>query len=152
MRPDGTPGRLAWRSGVLFSTLLALAGCDALGGGATIRLDSSEVSLPGADVHDVDIGGAGAADSLAPAALEVRPGDAVRFVAGDHRAHAIAFLADSLPPAARAWLEESQQLRGPPLVNRGSQWIVVFEGAPPGRYPFTCLSHGARGGVTVREG
>lgn len=153
MSRDATPGRLVRRSGVLLSALFALAACDAIGGGSTIRLDSAEVALPGgADVHEVGIEGAGAADSLAPATLEVRRGDAVRFIAGDHRTHAIAFLADSLEPGARAYLEESMQLRGPPLVNRGSEWVVVLDDAPPGRYPFVCVSHGARGVVTVREG
>ena len=150
MSRDATPGRPSWRSGVLLSVLIVLQGCDALGGNATIQLDSAEVSLPsGAEVHDIAVEGAGAADSIAPAAVEASPGDALRFVVGDHRTHAIAFDADSLSPEALAFLERTVQLRGPPLVNTGTAWVVSLADAPPGRYPFACVSHGARGAVTV---
>lgn len=134
----------------MLSTVLILPGCDALGGGASIQLDSAEVSLPsGADVHEVHISGAGARDSVAPEAVSVRPGDAVRFIVDDHRTHAIAFLPDGLSEEARAFLDRSLQLRGPPLVNEGAEWVVVLADAPPGRYPFVCLTHGARGVLTV---
>ena len=152
MPRNATPGRPLWRSGVLLSALLALQGCDAIGGSATIQLDSAEVSLPsGAEVHEVAVGGAGATDSIAPATIEAAPSDAVRFVVGDHRTHALAFAADSLPAAVRDFLERTQQLRGPPLVNRGAAWVVSLAEAPPGRYRFACLSHGARGVLIVRS-
>lgn len=147
-----------WRSGVLLWLLpaalaLPLPACDVFGGGPTIRLDSAEVSLPsGAEVHDVAVGGAGATDSIAPAAVEAEPGDALRFVVGDHRTHALAFVKDSLAPDVRQFLERTVQLRGPPLVNTGTAWVVSLAGAPPGRYPFVCLSHGARGVVVVASG
>lgn len=142
-----------WRSGVLLSALIALAGCDALGGGATVQLDSAEVSLPsGAELHDVTIGGGGARDSIAPASISASPGDAIRFTVQDHRTHALVFDRDSLPPPAREFLERTGQLRGPPLVNEGTAWVVSLADAPAGRYPFACLSHGARGVVAVEAG
>jgi plastocyanin len=101
-------------------------------------------------VHEVRIAGAGAVDSFSSGRVEAGPRDVIRFVAGDHRTHALAFLTDSLPAAAREYLESSRQLRGPPLVTEGAAWIVSLDGAPPGRYPFYCRSHGARGVVTVR--
>ncbi|HUG42537.1 MAG TPA: hypothetical protein VMM12_18885 [Longimicrobiales bacterium] len=132
---------------------LALPGCDGLGGGATIQLDSAEVSLPsGASVHDVAIGGVGARDSLDPATVAARPGDVVRFVVGDHRTHALAFEGESLSPEVLQFLESTLQLRGPPLVNAGSSWVVSLADAPPGRYAFVCRTHGARGVVTVGSG
>ena len=153
MARDATPGRPLWRSGVLLSAVLALTGCDAISGGATIQLDSAEVSLPsGAELHDVAIGGAGAADSLAPASISASPGDAVRFTVGDHRTHAVIFDPGSLPAPAREFLERTGQLRGPPLVNEGTAWVVSLADAPPGRYPFVCLSHGARGVIAVGNG
>lgn len=142
-----------WRSGVLLSALLALTGCDAISGGATVQLDSAEVSLPsGAELHDVAIGGAGATDTIAPASLSAKPGDAIRFTVQDHRTHALVFDPGSLPPAAREFLDRTGQLRGPPLVNEGTAWVVSLADAPAGRYPFACLSHGARGVIAVGNG
>lgn len=142
-----------WRSGVLLSVLLALTGCDAISGGATVQLDSAEVSLPsGAELHDVAIGGAGATDSIAPASISASPGDAVRFTVQDHRTHAVVFSADSLAAPAREFLERTAQLRGPPLVNEGTAWVVSLAEAPAGRYLFVCLSHGARGVIAVGTG
>lgn len=128
----------------------AVPGCDRVGGGGgeTVVLDSTEVRLDGA-VHDVALGGAGARDTVSPAVVRVRPGDAVRFVARDRRPHAPAFIADSLTAQVRAYLDRTGQLRGPPLVNEGAVWMVVLDEAPPGRYPFYCRSHDATGVVIV---
>jgi plastocyanin len=130
--------------------MAALTGCDAVGGGATIQLDTAEVQLEsGTSLHDVVVTGAGAVDSIAPAQLRARPGDAVRFTIDDHRTHAFAFQADALSGPVRDYLERTDQLRGPPLVNRGSAWVVVLEDAPPGRYPFLCRTHDAYGLLVV---
>lgn len=118
---------------------------------ATVQLnDSTTVALGrGAAVHDVRIGGAGGAAELRPDTVRAHPGDAVRFVTADGRTHAIAFIADSLAPAVRAYLDRTMQLRGPPLVNEGSAWIVLLRGAPAGRYPFQCIAIGRRGLLVV---
>ena len=57
-------------------------------------------------------------------------------------------IAAGLAPAL-AFLESSGQLRGPPLLTEDASWIVSLEGAPPGDYPFRCLTHGAAGSLTV---
>lgn len=145
-----TPARLTGRVGVLLSTLLLLTGCDVLGGGATIELDNEDVQLPrGADLHEVTISGAGARDSLDPATISAEVGDAVRFTVADRRTHALAFEPDSLSQPIREFLERTAQLRGPPLVNEGSAWVVSLADAPAGRYPFICRSHDERGVVAV---
>lgn len=146
-----SPGRAAWRPGALLSALgLLCAGCEQVTPGATIELDTAEVQLErGARLHDVRVGGAAATDTLDPTRIRARPGDAVRFIIDDHRTHALAFDAERLAPEGRAFLERTNQLRGPPLVTRGSAWIILLEEAPPGRYPFVCRAHGARGTVTV---
>jgi plastocyanin len=146
-----TPERSAGRSGVFVSLLAALTiiGCEAVGGGDTIQLDTAEVQLSGARVHDFVIAGQADTDSIAPAGVRAQVGDAVRFTTGDHRTHAMAFDADRLDPPIREYLERTNQLRGPPLVNQGASWVVVLEDAPPGRYPFLCRSHDARGVVVV---
>jgi plastocyanin len=146
-----TPGRPTGRSGVFVSLLAALTiiGCEAVGGGDTIQLDTAEVQLSGARVHDLVIAGQADTDSIAPAGVRAQVGDAVRFTSGDHRTHAVAFDAARLDPHIREYLERTNQLRGPPLVNQGASWVVVLEDAPPGRYPFLCRSHDARGVVVV---
>lgn len=138
----------------MFSLLLllpAFGGCDSVDGGATVQLDSGEVQLPrGAVAHEVRLTGAGPVDSIAPTTVNARAGDAVRFIVGDHRTHALAFGPDRFEAEARAFLERTHQLRGPPLVNEGSEWVVILEGAPAGRYPFYCRTHDAAGLVVVR--
>lgn len=147
-----TPERSTGRSGVFVSllALLAIAGCDAVSGGATIQLDTAEVQLAGGTrLHDFVISGQADTDSIAPAGVRAQVGDAVRFTTGDHRTHAVSFEADRLDPPIRDYLERTNQLRGPPLVNQGASWVVVLEDAPAGRYPFLCRSHDARGVVVV---
>ncbi len=147
------PGRRWRRSGALLFALipaLAAAGCDALDmdGGDTIALDSTEISIDGT-VHEIRIAGAGATDSIAPARIEAGAGDALVFIVEDRRPHALTFTAESLSAPVREYLERTGQLRGPPLVNEGSRWVVLLEDAPPGRYPFHCRSHDTRGEVVV---
>jgi plastocyanin len=146
-----TPERPTGRSGVFVSLLAALTiiGCEAVGGGGKIQLDTAEVQLSGARVHDFVIAGQADTDSIAPAGVRAQVGDAIRFTTGDHRTHAVAFDAARLDPPIREYLERTNQLRGPPLVNQGASWVVVLEDAPPGRYPFLCRSHDARGVVVV---
>lgn len=146
-----TTGRARARPVVVWAmVVVALTGCEAVGGGATIQLDTAEVQLErGTSLHDVTIAGSGSVDSIAPLEVAARPGDAVRFTTEDHRTHAIAFQADALSGPVRDYLERTDQLRGPPLVNRGAAWVVVLEDAPPGRYPFLCRTHDARGLLVV---
>ncbi len=149
-----TPGRATPRPGsfVFSLALLLLAGCDVVGRPATLELDGIAVQLErGARVHDVTVMSAGPTDSIAPATVQAAPGDAIRFVTGDHRTHSIGFDLEFVDPMVREYLERTSQLRGPPLVNRGSAWIVVLEGAPPGRYPFLCRTHGTRGILLVQD-
>lgn len=150
-----TSGRAAARPDVFVwvAVAMVLAGCEGVGGGATIQLDTAEVQLEaGTSLHEIAIRGSGSVDSIAPLQVQAEPGDAVQFTSADHRTHAIAFEADRLTGPVRDYLERTDQLRGPPLVNRGAAWVVVLEEAPPGRYPFLCRSHDARGVVIVGPG
>jgi plastocyanin len=144
-----TPGRpRSGRLGVLCFVLLAAACNGVQDGGETVVLDSAEVSVDGA-VHEVRITGVGATDTLAPPRLDAEVGDVVRFVVADRRPHALAFIADSLAPQIRDYLDRTGQLRGPPLVSEGSTWVVALEDAPPGQYPFYCRSHDVYGVLRV---
>lgn len=145
-----TPGRLKRRSGVLLGVALLAVACDRVEPAETLRLDTTEVTLaPGVAVHAVWIGGAGAVDSIRPARVDATVDDVLRFVAADHRTHALMFRPESLSTGALEFLERTAQLRGPPLVSEGTSWVVSLEGAPPGRYPFFCRTHDAEAVIMV---
>jgi plastocyanin len=152
-----TPACPFGRAGVLASVSMAVAvsgatsGCDRPPQRETLALDSLTLEIEGS-IHDVRLAGAGATDSIVPVVVEAEPGDAVRFIAADRRPHAPAFVADSLSAPVGAFLEETGQLRGPPLVNQGASWVILLQGAPPGRYPFHCRAHDAFGVLIVRPG
>lgn len=110
--------------------------------GETVELGDGAVAV------DVVLVGAGRAGALLDT-VRIRPGDAVRFVAADPMLHAVAFDVSLLRTEAAAFLERTGQLRGPPLIETGASWIVSFEDAPPGAYPFADLSQGVRGVVLV---
>ncbi len=134
--------------------LLAFAACETpeLGNQTeTLELDSGTVRLePGVAVVDVVLRTTGEI-RIEPETVRVRVGDVVIFTAGDARMHAVAFERDRLAPAAVAFLEQTGQLRSPPLLTTDARWVVSFEGAPPGRYPFVDTSQGARGVVEVAQ-
>jgi hypothetical protein len=94
---------------------------------------------------------AGAAEETAPDSVTVPPGAWVEFVTGDWRVHEVRFLSDSLDAPARAFLEGTDQLASPPLVDRDARFVVFFGDAPPGRYPFVVEGNGspAHGVVVV---
>jgi plastocyanin len=101
------------------------------------------------EVHRVTLTG-GEREVLSPEEVSIPEGAWVEFVSADWRVHDIRFDLDSLPEAARAFLEESDQVASPPLVDRGARFVVSFEGAPDGRYPFVAEGNGAPGrGVVV---
>ncbi len=139
-------------AGAVLFAVLAVPACDRLApeGPQTLELHGDTVQLE-AGVRLVEITLAVQEDGseIAPARAEARPGDVVRFTAGDGRMHAPAFVAEALSPDARTFLERTGQLRGPPLVETGTQWVITLSGAPVGEYPFICATHGARGTIQV---
>jgi plastocyanin len=116
---------------------------------ATLR---RELGLTDKDeVHRVTLLG-GDSEQVRPPTVSLSAGAYVEFVTGDGRIHEVHFELDSLAAAARAFLQESDQASSPPLVNRDSRFVVRFDQAPPGRYPFLVEGNGApaHGVVVVR--
>jgi plastocyanin len=153
----GTTGRPPNGCPVVVSTLalaivIVAAACEApaIGNAAEeLELDSGTIRLdPGVTVADVLLRSTDP-NAIEPDTVRIRTGDVVRFTAGDARVHAVAFERDRLAPAAVAFLERTGQLRSPPLLSTGARWIVSFEGAPPGTYPFVDTSRGAGGVIVV---
>lgn len=112
------------------------------------------VELDGdAVLHTVTLGGRDEGRRVQPPELRVAPGDAVQFVTADGRPHAIEFGPRGLAPALRSFLDGTDQLTSPPMVNRESRFVVTFRRAPEGVYPFRCRNHPdrGRGRVVVTE-
>jgi len=135
-----------------------LLGCgesyDALPGDAGSE-DSTALGLArGAEVHSIVLSGRGAEEHVVPTLVNAVPGDAVEFRSVDHRVHTVWFPPDSLAPEILAFLQVTDQLAGPPLVNRGSRFILRLEDAPSGRYVFLSDGHGgiAHGVIEVTGG
>lgn len=154
-----TPGRVRrGRPGVLFSALLLVlslpvSACDRLRPPAArteVELDSGSVALAeGARLYRIQIGGQEGQESISPASVQARPGDAIRFIVTDALTHAIAFDTASMSEPGRRFLASTSQVAGPPLIQPGTSWVVSLAGAPPGDYPFRCLSHGGVGRIVV---
>jgi len=147
-------GRLRPRRPFVFAGVVCvLAACDRTGlpeRPPILELGAVIAELPpGARVHEVRVGGAAPAPELDPDTVRARPGDVIGFTAVASGTHAVAFDAAALSPETGAFLSNTRQLRGPPLVNAGATWVVSLDGAPPGTYPFHCITHGARGVLIV---
>lgn len=139
-------------AGALVCGVVLAAGCDAdesRRGPSVLELDSSRIALPDSVrlvVVRLDRAQPG---EVEPLRASVRVGDIVRFEAGDGAGHAIAFDGALLTSDVREFLEQTGQLRSPPLVSEGNAWVVSLAYAPPGEYPYTCVTHNARGAITV---
>lgn len=97
----------------------------------------------GREIHQITLGGRGDEEHVVPTLLRVPLDAVVVFTTVDGRVHTVSFPEDSLALDAALFLERTSQLRSPPLMDRGSRFVVTFEGAPRGRYRFR--SRGAGG-------
>lgn len=91
----------------------------------------------------------GEAEVAEPALDSIVPGAWVQFRSGDWRVHEVVFELDSLSAGARAFLVESGQSASPPLLQLDARFLVSFEGAPPGRYPYRLEGNTRPGGGAI---
>jgi plastocyanin len=137
-------------AGALFSAVLAACAEAQPPGPLPLVIGGDTVLLAvGARILDVRVQRRVDGVEFDPAVVAARPGDVLRFTAGDTQGHAIAFDGARLGAGVRDFLERTGQLRGPPLPDPGTSWIVSLDGAPPGIYPFRCLTHGVGGVLRV---
>lgn len=101
-----------------------------------LGLDSDE------ELYRIVLGGQGRMEHLVPTRLEIPQGAIVEIVTVDRRIHTVTFPPDSLSPETEAFLRETNQMQSPPLLERGSRFVISFREAPPGRYPFVSEGHG----------
>ena len=108
-----------------------------------LLLGTDTVALErGARVTDILLTAKPGGTEFEPAQVEARPGDVLRFSAGDGGPHALVFDDRLTAVEAMTFLAATGQLRGLPLLERGAAWIVSLAGAPHGRYVVRCLTHG----------
>lgn len=110
----------------------------------------SELGLGDDDeVHRVVLTG-GAGERVDPVETVVPPGAWVEFVSGDFRIREVHFLTEEMAAEAVRFLELTDQLDSPPLVDRDARFVVSFSDAPSGRYPFRVEGETTPGRGVVR--
>ncbi len=104
----------------------------------------------GDEVHRITLT-SGDAEEAVPDSVTLPPGAWAEFVSGDWRVHEVRFEVDSMGAEQRSFLESSDQVASPPLVDRDDRFVLSFAEAPAGRYPFVVEGNGApvRGVVVV---
>ena len=137
----------------IFLGLMAL-GCQGVSADpeALSAEEARALGLPeGTRLHRITLGGRGAQEHAVPTLTQASPGDAVEFRTADHRVHTLSFLEDSLSVGIRDFLRSTGQMASPPLVSRGTRFILSLQNAPLGRYPYISEGHGgeARGVIEV---
>ena len=130
--------------------LLGLAACVQDNPNPPDGLLRTELGLTDDDrVHRVAVTG-GASEQADPVALSIEPGSYVEFVTTDGLIHEIIFDADSVGREQWTFLERTDQTASPPLIERDTRYVLNFEGAPSGRYPYRLEGNGAAGrGVII---
>ncbi len=101
-------------------------------------------------VYRVALSG-GQGERAEPAALSIEPGAYVEFVTTDWLIHEVLFETDSLAAEQLEFLERTDQVASPPLIDRQSRYVLSFIGAPLGRYAYRLEGNGrpARGVIVV---
>jgi len=133
---------------------LVSGGCQGQGSGGdgSAAEETRALGLPsGAQLHRVTLGGRGSEEHAVPTRVLASPGDGIEFFTVDHRVHTLRFIADSLTDEVHAFLDSTAQMASPPLVSRGSRFVVRLQNAPVGRYLYVSEGHGgvARGVIDV---
>jgi plastocyanin len=100
-------------------------------------------------VYRVRVSG-GERERADPARISIEHGSYVEFVTTDWLIHEVIFELDSLSSDGHAFLERTNQLASSPLIEPDARYVLAFEGAPPGRYPYRLRGNGGEGrGVIV---
>ena len=87
-------------------------------------------------VHRVRLGTRGTTEVVEPSLVELDVGSYLEFVTRDGRVRTVEFVVESLSESRADFLQATGQESSPPLVELDSRFIVSFQEAPPGRYPF----------------
>jgi hypothetical protein len=153
---SGGERRLSSRRAAAAAVVLAVAACRAElqpEPDTSLQPDSvliAQLGLALTDrVHRIRVSG-GEVERADPLETHIQPGAYVEFRSIDWLVHEIIFEADSLSAEQWEFLERTDQVASPPLIDRGSRYVLAFLSAPLGRYPYTLEGNGRPGrGVIV---
>lgn len=102
-----------------------------------VLLDAVDGLGPEDGVHAFSLSFGSSGDVVEPDSLVIEVGDWVDFRTEDGSPRLVTFFPDSSSSSLGRDFLDGQGLRvSPPLVAAGSRWVVSFQGAPAGRYPF----------------
>ena len=140
---------------------LALAACaggekaddqaagDQAAGTETPAAGTSEAPAGTGATHDVDMTLVDGQYRFVPEQLTIKSGDVVRYHNRQGGPHNVMFFADSIPAGEAAvidaGMDESAPLTSQMAVTQDEIITVAFNGAPAGRYHYTCVPHQAMG-------
>ena len=156
MRHRSGPLTRFLRAASVSLTLGLLVGCGTPSNGeaptdpdAALR-DTLGISLQ-VNLHRIALGGERDRERIFPDTVRAREGDVLAFETVDGRIHELAFEPDSLSPEVAEFLRRTRQLESPPLIDRGTRFLVDLTDAPDGRYVFSARTFGepVYGVVTV---
>jgi len=135
--------------------LAALWGCGATFDDPRDPEVAAFLELPASTtIHRFDLMDRDGRIGLFPRVLEIASGHWVQFVVADTRVYSVHFDRGRFEdPANWEFLVSLHQTASPPMVETGSRYIVSFDGAPPGVYPFRIDGQGApvAGEIRVRS-
>ncbi len=119
-----------------------------------VLLDAVDGLEPVDRVHSFSLSFGSSGDVVEPDSLTIEIGDWVDFRTDDGSPRLVTFFPDSTSSSGRDFLDGQGLRVSPPLVAEGSHWVISFQGAPAGRYPFSVegARATARGVVTVAPG
>lgn len=112
------------------------------------------LALTDADaVHAIELRVGDGHEQIVPDSVKLAVGDHLQFIAGDGFVHLVHFDTTRVSPEQRRWLDAVGARVGPALLNRDSRWVIDFDAAPIGRYPFMVEGNlePGRGTVIVAE-
>ena len=99
--------------------------------------------------HDVEMTLVDGQYRFVPEQVTIKAGDVVRFHNRQGGPHNVMFFSDSIPAGAAAvidaGMDESAPLTSQMAVTQDEVITVAFNGAPTGRYHYTCVPHQAMG-------
>ena len=138
------------------STAAAAAPAAAPAATTTPAAGSATYMAPTGKTWEVKMVGDAQGYRFEPKELDIKVGDAVKFIMVSGGPHDVTFWADSIPSGAAAQLAANMPnsvapLQAPYSIDPNSTYTVSFAGVPAGTYKYYCTPHLAMGMVAKIE-
>lgn len=110
------------------------------------------------DTVTVQMIGSSSGYSFKPSTVQIKVGQAVKFVVVSGGPHNVTFDPQDIPDGAAATLGQDMpnpqaKLTGPLVTNPNDAYVIAFKGVKPGTYKYYCLPHqslGMQGTIVVQ--